>query len=217
MHDVVTLKDRYLGAVLSGERREALRLVIDEGVARGMSPEVVRRDVIQAAQLEIGARWQRNEISVADEHMATAIAQLALAHLFNHTKPAPANGKSALVACVPGELHDFPARLAADALDLAGFNVRFLGADVPENALVGAATSKRPDIIALSVTITFNIPGLKAAIAALRASSVADIPVVIGGNACKLDGLARELHADAQAADADELVTIAKRLTGLAA
>ena len=214
--DVASLKDRYLGAVLAGERREALRLVIDEGVALGMAPDIVRRDVIQAAQLEIGQLWLKNRISVADEHMATAIAQLALAHLFNHAKPAPANGKKILVACVAGELHDFPARMAADALDLAGFNVRFLGADIPDRALGEAVTSFQPDLIALSVTMSFNVPALRSAIATARSVS-ADIPIVIGGNACKEDGLSRELNANAQAGDAETLVSLARSLTGLAA
>ncbi len=36
-------------------------------------------DVIQKTQREIGRLWQENRITIADEHVATAISQLALA------------------------------------------------------------------------------------------------------------------------------------------
>ncbi len=215
--DIQSLRERYLRAVLAGERREALRLVIEEGVQGGVGVDVLRRDVVQGAQLEIGRLWESNTIGVADEHVATAISQLALAHLYGHAVPTGANGRSILVACVPGEQHDFPARLVADALDLAGFDVRFLGADVPCHSLVQAACAGRPDLIALSVTMSFNLAGLRSAIEALRASAAADVPIVIGGHGCQSMFMVKELGVSAQANTAEDLIEIARKLTGLAA
>ena len=51
--------------------------------------------------------------------MATAISQLALAHLYQHAPVVRPHGKKVMVACVEGELHDFPARMVTDALHLA--------------------------------------------------------------------------------------------------
>jgi methanogenic corrinoid protein MtbC1 len=59
------LVDRYLAAQLRGDRREALRLVLEEGLGRGVSVADVHLGVIEPAQQEIGRRWQRNEISIA--------------------------------------------------------------------------------------------------------------------------------------------------------
>ena len=115
--------------------------------------------------------------------MATAISQMLLSHLYQRATATEPNGKKVLVACVEGELHDFPARLVADALDLAGFEVRFLGASVPTASLVSAVASERPDVVALSVTMSFHAPALRQAVSALRAAFGA-LPLVVGGGAC---------------------------------
>src|SRR5262249_4416722 len=94
------LRARYLAAQLAGSRREALRLVLDEGLARGVPALDVELEVIQEAQREIGRLWQENAITVAEEHMATAISHMALSHLYEHAPRASTNGKKVLVACV---------------------------------------------------------------------------------------------------------------------
>ncbi|UQA55152.1 cobalamin B12-binding domain-containing protein [Polyangium aurulentum] len=211
--DLDDLRARFLRAQLAGDRREALRIVTEEGVRRGAPAIDVALSVIQEAQREIGQLWQDNRISVADEHLATAVAQVALAHLYQLATPLPPNGKTILVACVEGELHDFPARLAADALELAGFSVRFLGADVPTEGLSRMIAKDRPDLVALSATMSFNLPSLIDAVRKLRASLGDKLPILIGGRACQgLDGLAEELGAEGAGGDAWELIATARRL-----
>ncbi len=212
---LTALRGRYLAAQLQGDRREALRLIIQEGLEAGASVMDVQLKVIQEAQREIGRLWQENAISVAQEHMATAISTVALSHLYDRAARAPSNGKTVLVACVEGELHDFPARLVADALDLAGFEVRYLGASVPTDSLLRALEDMRPDLLALSVTMAFNVPALRRAVARVRAEAGA-LPLAVGGGACLwAQGLAEELEVDATGSDAAELVAAAQRLLGV--
>jgi methanogenic corrinoid protein MtbC1 len=118
------LRERYLAAQLRGDRRAALQVITEEGPRAGLDAAHLSR-VIGDAQREVGRLWQEDRISVAEEHIATAISQIALSFVYQLAKPRTPNGKRVLVACVEGELHDFPARLAADALDLAGFEVSF--------------------------------------------------------------------------------------------
>ena len=139
---LASLRQRYLAAQLAGNRREALRVVVGEGIALGLSVLDLQLHVIQEAQREIGRLWQENEINIAQEHMATAISHMALAQLYDEAPHAPSNHKKVVVACVEGELHDFPARLVADALDLSGFEVRYLGADVPLHSLLPLLASE---------------------------------------------------------------------------
>jgi methanogenic corrinoid protein MtbC1 len=215
--DLSELRRRYLAAQLAGNRREALRLVIDEGLERGASVLDVQLNVIQEAQREIGRLWQENSISIAQEHMATAISSMALSHLFDRAPRAPSNGKLVLVACVEGELHDFPARLVADSLDLAGFDVRYLGASVPTDSLLHMISSDEPDLLALSTTMTFNVPALRTALARVREHTGGKLPIVIGGSACGwVKNVAEELAADGTAGDAAETVRVISRLLGVA-
>jgi methanogenic corrinoid protein MtbC1 len=214
--DLSALRERYLAAQLAGNRREVLRLVVEEGLQRGATVGQLQAQVIRAAQAEIGRLWQHNRISIAQEHLATALSQLAMAHLFQHAEGAPPNGRKVVVACVEGELHDFPARLVSDALELAGFEVRFLGANVPTAHLVGLLREEKPDLLCLSATMSFHTPALRAAVLGAREASPG-LPVLVGGQACSwAAGLAEELGVERSCTEAHELVERAERLTGLA-
>lgn len=214
--DFTELKTRYVAAQLAGNRREALRLVIEEGIEKGATVLEVQLQVVQEAQREIGRLWQENTISIAQEHLATAISNMALSHIYDFAPRAPSNGKKIVVACVEGELHDFPARLVADALDLAGFDVRYLGASVPTDSLLAFLAQEKPDLLALSATMTFNVPSLRATAQRVRAETGGALPIAIGGGACAwMKGIADELGADATGCDASEMVAAASRLLGV--
>lgn len=208
--DLLPLRDRYIAAQLRGDRRDAIRILVEEGLGSGATVAALQEHVIQSAQREIGRLWQENAITIAQEHMATAISNLALAQLFERATPEPRNGKRVLVACVEGELHEFPARLVADALDLAGFEVRFVGASVPSDHLLRMIASDRPDLVALSATMSFHGPALRTLVARIRHEHHA-LPLTVGGGACVwLQGIT--LDADTSARTANELVETARRI-----
>lgn len=209
------LEKKYLAAQLAGDRREALRLVIEEAEKHQLAPESLAREVIRPAQREIGRLWLENRISIAQEHMATAISQVVLAHLYQRAEPAPANGKKILVACVQGELHDFPARLVADALDLAGFSVKFLGADVPTDSLLALLENEAPHLLALSVTMSFNVGALRTCVERVR-KRFPEIKIAVGGHACEWsEKTLKDLSVDAGGSDAESLIASAKKVLGV--
>lgn len=209
------LLQRYLAAQLAGDRREALRLLVDEGLLRGIPLQDIQLKVIQPAQYEIGRLWQENRISVAQEHLATAISQLALSHLYRHLPRDPSNGKVVMVSCVEGELHEVGARMASDFLEMAGFDVRFLGANVPTAHLVRMVREQTPDLLALSVSMTYHLPALRTALEQVRAAAPR-LPIAVGGLAFTwAPGLERELGASFHGKDARELVASACRTLGV--
>ena len=204
----------YLEAQLAGDRREAIRLLMDEGIGRGNSVLDLHLRVIQQAQREIGRLWEENVITVAQEHQATAVSQLALAHLYQQSIRRRSVGKSVLVACVEGELHDVGARICADVLDLHGFDVRFLGANVPTDALVGFVERTRPSLVALSVTMPALLPAAHGAVDLLRAST--QVPLAVGGRALDLPGARAEWEGvTVFGADAMELLRAARSTLGV--
>lgn len=214
--DLDELRARYLRAQLRGDRRAAAALVLDEGLARGATVPELHEHVLESAQRDIGRLWQENVVTVAQEHMATAISNFVLTRLFECAEAAPANGRRVLVACVEGELHEFPARLVTDALDLAGFSVRFLGANVPTESLLTMLGSEPPDLVALSATMTFHAPALRAAVGAIRDRFGRTLPIAVGGGAFLWSQtLATDLDAEITARNAAELVLEAARLLGV--
>lgn len=209
------LRDRYVTMQLAGDRRAALRF-IDESLSAGISAAEVSSHIVAAAQREIGRLWQENRISIAQEHMATAISQVVLAHIFRHAEYRPRVGKKVLVACVPGEHHDFPARLLADELDLAGYDVRFLGSDVPLEALLRMIATEEPHLVALSVTMLFNLQSLRETVRAVRAQLGPTPPISVGGHAVAEVGLSPvELGIELVAKDARAFIPEVDRLLGL--
>lgn len=158
-------------------------MVIDDGVRRGISVERLVMDVIRPAQFQIGQLWQMNKISIADEHVATAIAQFALAQLYPHARRQANTGQRIFVACVEGELHDMGARMAADLLDLDGHDVTFLGANVPTDHLIRKVVAARPDLVVLSISMTFHLGALHEAVRRLREEVDPPPPIAAGGRA----------------------------------
>lgn len=207
------LVKRYLAAQLAGNRREALRLLVEEGLNKGVPAQDLQLRVIQAAQYEIGRLWQENRVSIAQEHMATAISQLALAHLYPHLPREQSRGKRVIIACVEGEQHEMGGRIAADVLETNGFDVRYLGASVPTESLVTMVSADPPDVLCLSVTMSFHVPVVKKAIARLREAFGRRVPILVGGHALQWDpALRTQLDADGIGTTAVELCAEVRRL-----
>ena len=210
--DCATLSRRFLDAQLNADRRAAVRVVIDEGVHRGVSVARLVMDVIRPAQYEIGQLWQMNKISIADEHVATGISQLALAQLYAYAERRAPTGRRILVSCVEGELHDMGARMAADLLDLEGHDVVFLGASVPADHLIRKVADEQPDLVVLSITMTFHVAALTIAVTRLRAEVDPPPPIAAGGRALSwCPELPAQLKLAAFGEDARTLITDVQR------
>lgn len=116
----------FEAALLAGNQREALAIV-SRCIGSAQTLVDVELHVIQPALYQIGAKWQANQVSVAQEHMATAIAQSVMTvGLLQSPAPAPLD-KRVLLACVEGNSHTVGLRMVADAFQLAGWDVQYLG------------------------------------------------------------------------------------------
>lgn len=160
--------------------------------------------VVQPAMYEVGLRWQDNRVSVAQEHLATAIVSSVMAREMGKAPVAPANGRRIVLACAEGNHHALGLRFVADAFELAGWETDFLGEDTPTRALVDLVASRPPDVIALSVSLPMHLRPTRRAIAAVRERlGAACPPVLVGGIAVnQFPGIATGLGADLSAPDA---------------
>ncbi|MFI6662779.1 B12-binding domain-containing protein [Streptomyces sp. NPDC050523] len=203
------LTDHLWEAVLEGDEYAATELIL-HAVDEGLDAESVLLDVIATVQGKVGAEWAANRISVAQEHAATAINERAVAALTLHpaARTAPTRGR-VTVACVDGEWHALPARLLAEVLKLRGWQVDYLGAQVPAPHLMSHLHRTRADAVALSGSIATRLPTAHAAITACQTVGV---PVLVGGAAFGPDGRYAELlGADAWAPDARAAADILAR------
>jgi DNA-binding transcriptional MerR regulator len=105
--------------------------------------DVVLRDVLLAYLHELGERWERGEVSVAQEHFASNL-------LRGWDR---GGGPRALLACAEGERHDLPLVGFGLALRGHGWRISYLGADTPVASLVEAARELSPDAVVVSGTV----------------------------------------------------------------
>ncbi len=176
------LRARFLHAILAGDARAA-RSVMDGALGAGADEDTTTIGVIRPALYEVGVRWAKGEIGVADEHVASATAAIALEHLAEQRPPAVEDAPLAIVTCVEGELHALGARVIADALERAGWRALFCGASTPVGALVDLARERGADLVALSVHRRSELAAATRTAEALHALERRPL-VVVGGQAC---------------------------------
>lgn len=212
------VRARYLDAILGGSRREAFG-VIELARAEGMEIRALYMDVLQPAMREIGRLWQENRITVADEHLATAITQAAMARVYADLfRAQPEPGLLLVAACADQERHELGLRMICDVLEMEGWDTVFLGASVPVEDLVRMVRARRPQVVALSASTAPQVARVRDAIRAIRGSEVHDgggaaaQPLIaVGGRAFMQDpALAARLGADLTASDAAEAAELLK-------
>jgi methanogenic corrinoid protein MtbC1 len=202
----------FEAALLAGRQREALGIV-DACLDNGRSLVDLELHVILPALYQIGEKWHANKVTVAQEHLATAIVQSVMTAGLLRSQPPRMIGKKVLLACVAGNSHAIGLRMVSDGFQLAGWDVQFLGANVPTSALVGQAIAWKPDLLGLSVSFAQQLRVVKDVIADLDARLGGARPaVIIGGLAVnRFDQLAGALGADAHRADAPSAVAYASQ------
>jgi len=164
--------------------------------------------VIQPSLYNIGEKWQTCEVTVSQEHLATAIVQTVMTAGLLRSPPPVLIGKRVLLACVAGNHHAIGLRMVCDAFQLAGWEVRYLGADVPTGPLVAHVAEWKPDLLAISVCFPQHLVTAKDVISQLRMRLGRNRPaVIVGGRAInRFECLAEKAGADAHRADASAAV-----------
>ncbi len=202
----------YLDAILQGRRQAAAGIAV-ETVRAGHSLPDVYADVVQESMYEVGRLWETNRISVAQEHMATAITQHVLAHLYPLIKPPRSPKGRMVITGVEGEMHQVGPNIVADVLEWAGWDVRFLGTGAPVAGVLQAVREHGADVLGISATMLFNIPQVRRLIAEARALSGTALRVILGGCAFRATpGLPQELGASGVALDVRAALRLAATL-----
>jgi methanogenic corrinoid protein MtbC1 len=180
----------------------------------GKSLVEVELHVIEPALYDIGKKWQANQVTVAQEHMATAIVQSVMTNALLRSPPPSPLDKRVMLACVEGNNHAVGLRMVADAFLLSGWDVQYLGANVPTRALVQQVLEWKPDLVGLSVSFPQQLRVVKAAIGGLtEVLGNARPAVIVGGLAInRFKQLVDAVGADGSSADAQAAVDCAHRI-----
>lgn len=147
----------FTHVLLDGDQDRAWEYVIHE-VEKGTSTEDIFYKLLTPAMVEIGQKWQENEISVADEHLATTTCDFTLARykheiLLPRIKNQEQDQGRALFFCVEKEEHDLGIRMIAQIFEEKGYEVRLMGANLPVEFVLTMAVNWEPGVIGMSASM----------------------------------------------------------------
>jgi methanogenic corrinoid protein MtbC1 len=180
---IAELAGPLLVALLAGDERGADD-VFRRAVARGADAAELARDLVEQALDEVGRLWEKGEISVAEEHLATSLVLRAFLVNAACARP-PALGAPRLVlACLAGEFHELGAWLAAEIGRGEGWQVELLGANVPRDAALDYIAMRKPEAVGLSLSLAGHVGEAAAMIHRVRAVAPR-ARILAGGVACR--------------------------------
>jgi DNA-binding transcriptional MerR regulator len=141
---------RELAGALDRFDEEQAHAVLDRLLA-AYRIETILRDLLVPYLHDLGERWARGEVSVAQEHFASNLLRgrlLGLARGWGQ-----GHGRAAVLACLPGEQHDLGLIAFGITLYRRGWRIIYLGPDTPL-ATIGQATERiAPELVVLAGTV----------------------------------------------------------------
>src|SRR4051794_11882725 len=153
-----------LGLTLEGFNEPGGQAVID-GLLAVATVDTLLSQVVLPYLQEMGERWERGELSIAQEHFASSLLRgrlLGLARGWGR-----GTGRRALLACPPGEQHDLGLIAFGLALRERGWRIDYLGPDTPIDSVAEAAATTEPELLVVSAVSAKPLRQLAGEIAAL--------------------------------------------------
>ena len=124
------------------------------------SIEIACTEIIMRGLYEVGEYWHKGSASVQQEHFASGLATRRLEALISAT-PSPTRNETIVLACPPNEWHAFPLLLTNLLLRRRGWNVVYLGANVPTARIDETVKTTKPKLVVLSAQTLVNAVHLR--------------------------------------------------------
>ncbi|MBM3895602.1 MAG: histidine kinase [Thaumarchaeota archaeon] len=138
--------------------------------------------ILTPVMYQIGDMWAKNQIGIAEEHVASNIANTLVKMINSKYTDVPTKKK--IVICVPeGEEHNLGTNILETHLISIGHRVCNLTPSGPHNSIVSFVESAKPDSILVSVTLDDNIKSAQRLVKKIVERT--DAPIFVGGQALK--------------------------------
>lgn len=139
----------------------------------------------------IGDLWENNQISVADEHLATAVCDFVLSQVdYRSTKQGLDQAKKVLLFGVEEEQHYLGLKMVASVFREHGWKVRYLGPNLPLEHVHKQITTFKPDVIGISAALSYRLPKLQEVVESFQKLEW-NPQILIGGRMAKKHDLSK--------------------------
>ncbi len=203
----------YMEALMKKDSRKASYL-IQQFNEKGIPTEDIYAEILAESMRRVGELWHTAKISVDQEHYCTSVTQMAMAQMYPSILMSERKDKTLLCACPGTELHEMGARMVADIFENDGWDSIYLGAAVPEDAMLAAIRENHPDLIVLSVTMPPHLLMCRELVGTIK-KEFPDCRIAVGGNAFRAtEHLWSQWPIDVHTEDARELLAWANKEIG---
>src|ERR687893_147695 len=147
------LREAFTAALLLGDVVKA-EIAVREGIDADLDEAILQNEVLAPSLRRVGDLWEDGSLTVADEHLATQITLRVLA--LEREAARVARGRRddrVMLAAIEGEEHYVGLQMVSNLLASAGYEARFLGADVPIDSLATIVEKHQPRVFALTATM----------------------------------------------------------------
>lgn len=144
---IIQLREAWIDACLGYDEQRAER-VVNEAFAL-YPPETVAIELLQRAVAQIGKGWYLGDVTVQQEHFCSALAIRRLEALVMAAPP-PIRPGRIVAACPPEENHVIGLLLLTLLLRRRGWEVVYLGANVPADRLETTVTAIKPQLVIMA-------------------------------------------------------------------
>lgn len=196
--------DELLVALLTPDQ-PAAQAIVERALDAGWSADDIRFDLITPALGVVGDRWERGEIGVGLEHLATSVCHWLLIDLAGRIVRPPAIGRRAVVGCSEGELHSLGALMVANLMSEHGWTVLYLGASTPADAWAPIVRSRHADAAVVATTMDAGLELVGPTLRSIKAARPECLAVVGGAAYTGAPGAGAELGADLATTKARDL------------
>jgi len=202
------LREQWLAACMEFDDLKANR-ILDQAFSLTDS-ETICSEILQKGLAQVGVGWYNSKVSVQQEHFASAIARRRLDALLAAT-PTSTHKGNILAACPPGEEHDFVLLLVTYLLKRNGWEVVYLGANVPLNDLDHTIRATSPILVISTAQMLTSAAALKQ-MAEFVASQ--GVPLAYGGGIfTHIPELTKRITGHYLGSDINNVTLIVERLT----
>jgi 5-methyltetrahydrofolate--homocysteine methyltransferase len=198
----------------NGEDKEVAELV-NQALSQGLAPSEILQGGLIAGMDEVGRDFKAGELFVPEVLIAARAMHAGMGVLrpLLAESDTPTAGKY-VIGTVKGDLHDIGKNLVRMMLEGAGFETIDLGTDVDPQAFVSAVREHKPTLVGMSALLTTTMVQMKTTVDALVEAGLRDSIKIMVGGAPVTDAFAKQIGADAYAADAASAVDVARSLAG---
>jgi len=177
---------RYITHAIQGETEQVTEQV-DSYINAGKSVKDILLKMFMPALVNIGELWNKGLLNIAEEHLAVTVTISQIERITQSLIPTVQIIGTAAICTPVGEKHFIGPKVVSELMRLSGWNVHFLGTEMPTTDLVQFVSEKGIDLLVLSITLPENLPGVLEIIDAVKALDKSVITMIGGSGVASLD------------------------------